>query len=193
MAMTVLEALDLSQNVLTLNESTAKGVLRALTRETQKRYDSLRGYKSPAWRRVRQQFGNNRPTMKRGLTLNQMRHYIGVNQDFLMSRTGTVEGYMDWQSGISATLGNLGDGLSYDQLTPSQQKKFWNLYNSIVANGNESALVDWSVLDSNQKAQQIMRIMKSNRRMTVEEQQTQLLNNMSEMANNIRRGLTDFN
>ena len=193
MAMTVLEALDLAQNVLTLNESTAKGVLRALTRETQKRYDSLRGYKSPAWRRVRQQFGNNRPTMKRGLTLNQMRHYIGVNQDFLMSRTGTVEGYMDWQSGISATLGNLGDGLSYDQLTPSQQKKFWNLYNSIVANGNESALVDWSVLDSNQKAQQIMRIMKSNRRMTVEEQQTQLLNNMSEMANNIRRGLTDFN
>lgn len=157
--MTVQEAIKIgfdSHRLSKLKKAEAKEVLKTLTRHVQKDIKELKKMGSPGAAKVYKQYGGKAPTMIRGLTGNQMKHYIGVLTDYELSGTATVKDTQDWLDKMANTFSRGAFQFDIKSLTPRQRSKFFEYYNDVTNSGNEEYLTWWNALDSNQRAELIM-------------------------------------
>ena len=141
-----------------LKKAEAKEVLKTLTRHVQKDIKELKKMGSPGAAKVYKQYGGQAPTMKRGLTSNQMKHYIGVLTDYELSGTANVKDTQQWLDKMANTFSRGSFQFDIKSLSPRQRSKFFEYYNDIADSGNEDLLTQWRNLDSNQRAELIMEV-----------------------------------
>ena len=186
--MTVKDALRIATDPTALSKvkgAEAKDILKTLTREAQSIFKEVKAAGSPGAARLYHQYGDRFPTVKRGLSPNQMKHYIGILGDYFTSGTSTVEQTERWQEHISNTLNRGPFQFDFGSMSTAEKRNFFKWYNDIANSGDESLLTQWANLDSNQRAQLIMEV-KSKKFKSRDARTTYFYNRLHEMSNEIR-------
>lgn len=132
--------------------------------------------RSPAIRHLLSSTDGHAPIYDKNISTNQKVHMIAVYRQFINERTSTLKGTREYERRIAQTLGR-----RYTQWSSTTRDNFWTLYNHMADNQP----VDWSTMDSNQRANTIMTVL-SNRRLSIEDAAVELENIVAAHADRIR-------
>ena len=119
--------LTLSQ-VMSMSRADLQQVTRALVRESNKRLTVMekRGISTPATKYIEKHGGRFSVGDK---DIYQLREEFTRAKEFLDTKTSTIKGYREWETGMVKTLE--GHGIDYGSLTEEKKRNFWKKYSKV--------------------------------------------------------------